>query len=263
MNKFQKRFEDPFLYAQYELELTEKYMIPRFKKAKIDLKGKKLLDIGCGWGGSTVAFQKRGCICEGFDLSNHQLNIAKKFDKNNNINFFIDDICNPKKVKGKFDIILLRDVMEYVKQPLKVLINAKALLKDNGILYITFPPWYSPYGGNQHHPKSITKFMPYVHLLPKTIFFSLLRTKKGLMFKDQDFLEEIKRIRDCKISISKFESLVKKSRLKIKEKKLFISRPAFKIRMGLPIINSGILGKIPLLNELITTGAEYFLKNDS
>ena len=260
MSKFQKRFENPFLYAKYELELTNRYIIPKFKQLGINLKGKKLLDIGCGWGGCTVGFAEQGCICQGFDLSEHQLDIAKKFDNKKKIKFFIDDICDPKETKGKFDIILLRDVMEYVKEPLKVLLNTRKLMKEDGILYVTFPPWYSPYGGNQHHPKSITKFMPYVHLLPKSIFFSLLRTKKGLMFKDNSFLEEIKRIRDCKISIGKFESLIKKSNLKTHKKTLFISRPAFKIRMGLPIIKSRIIGKIPLLNEFTTTGAEYFLK---
>lgn len=264
MNKFKKRFENPFLYAEYEFELTNKYIIPRFKELGINLKGKKLLDIGCGWGGCTVAFAKEECICQGFDLSKYQLNIGKRFArlKKTNIRFFIDDICNPKEVKSKFDVLLLRDVMEYVDNPIKTLINSKKLLRNNGILYVTFPPWYSPYGGNQHHPKSITKFMPYIHLLPKKIFFSLLKTKEGLMFKDDNFLKEINKIRKNKMSISKFELLVKKSKLKTHKKKLFMLRPAFKIRMNLPIIKMGVLGKIPILNEFITTGAEYFLKNE-
>ena len=262
MNKFKKRFENPSLYAEYEFELTNKYIIPRFKEMGIKLKGKKLLDIGCGWGGCSVAFAKQGCVCEGFDLSKHQLNIGKKFaaSKKIEIKFFIDDICNPKKTSGKFDIIFLREVIEYLDRPFQALINSKRLLKDNGYLYVTLAPWYSPYGGHQHHPKSITRFMPFVQLLPKIVYFSLLKTKEGLMFKEDKFIKEIKKVRNNKISISEFEHSIKKSRLSIYRERQYISKPAFKIRMGLPIINAGFLGNVPLLREFITTGAEYFLR---
>lgn len=262
MSKFKKRFENPFLYAEYELELADKYISPRFKSVGISLKGKRIIDVGCGWGGCSVAFAEAGCTCMGFDLSKHQIGIAKKFSiaKKKKIRFFLDDICNLKCANDRFDIVILRDVMEYVDKPLVALLNCKKLLKDNGILYVTFPPWYSPYGGNQHHPKSITKFMPYVHLLPKPIFFGLLNAKEGLMFKEDNFLKEISKIRNNKMSVSKFEKLVRKSGLKIYRKKLFLSRPAFKIRMGLPVIEAGFLGKIPILRELTTTGAEYFLR---
>ena len=69
MNRFKKRFENPILYAEYEFELANRYILPRFKEVGIKLKGKRLLDIGCGWGGCSVAFANEGYICKGFDIS--------------------------------------------------------------------------------------------------------------------------------------------------------------------------------------------------
>ncbi len=258
---FEKRFEDPFVYAEYEYKLAKDYIIPKFKEYGIDFKGKTVLDAGCGWGGCSLAFSEAKSKCMGIDVSKHQILIAKKFSKKKKakIEFHEDDICN-LKTKGKFDVIILRDVIEYVNSPLKALVSLKDMLANEGIFYITLAPWYGPYGGHQHHPDSITRYMPYSHLLPKGIFFRIVKGKKGLMSKDIGFLEEIKRIRNNKLSILNFEKLLEKVVLKILKKNLYLLRPAFKIRMGLPTINSGIFGKIPVLNEFIITGAEYFLK---
>ena len=259
--RFGKRFENSSMYAKYEYTLAKEYIIPKFGEIGINLDEKAVLDAGCGWGGCSAAFSKIGAQCTGVDISKQHIIDAKKFsqEKKAKAKFFKDDVCN-LKAKGKFDIIILRDVLEYVNDPLKALISLKSRMADGGVLYVTFAPWYSPYGGHQHHPESIARFMPYFHLLPKFIFFGILKNKKGLMSKDKGFLEEIRRIRSNKLSVSSFERMLKKADLKIFRRNLYLIRPAFKIRMGLPTINLGILSDIPILNEPLTTGVEYFLK---
>lgn len=258
--RFDKRFDEPFVYAKYEYQLAVEHIIPKFAELGIEIQGKKILDAGCGWGGSVVAFNKHRAKCTGIDLYEHQINTAKKFalEKKVKINFYTGDVCK-LKTKDIFDVILFCDVIEYVSNPEMAIYSLKNLLKDEGILYITFAPWYGPYGGHQHHPDSITRFLPYSHLLPKSIFFYLLQNKKGLMFKNKDFLEEIKRIRDNKISIHALENLVNRAKMKIFKRNLYFLRPSFKIRMSMPTINLKTFGKIPIIRELITTGAEYFL----
>ena len=257
---FAERFDNPFAYSEYEYKLARDFIIPELDCIGMNLKGKKLADVGCGFGGCSVAFAESKVKCTSFDLSKHQIEIANKFAKLKKvkIRFFIDNICN-LKTKGNFDVIIFRDVVEYVDNPIKALKSLKKMLNRRGLIYITFPPWYGPYGGHQHHPDSITRFMPFVHLLPKCIYFNMLKNKRGLMIKETNYLEEVKKISTNKISIIKFEKLIKRMGLRIFKKNLYILRPAFKIRYGTPIIRSGFFGKMPILNELITTGAEYIL----
>ena len=258
---FGKRFKYPLVYSDYEYRLAKECIIPELKQLGIDISEKKLLDAGCGFGGCSVAFAEEKAKCSAFDSSTHQIYIARKFARQRKVKvkFFIDDICNLRE-KGKFDIIVFREVIEYVRSPYRALFFLNRALKPNGFLYITFQPWYGPYGGHQHHPDSITRFIPFFHLLPKFIVFNALKNKRGLMKKGSSYVDEIKHIIKNKISIAKFDNLVRISGLRIHKKNIYLLRPAFKIRYGLPIIRSDIVPHIPIINEFITSGAEYILR---
>lgn len=258
---FERRFKDSLVYSEYEYRLAKECIIPELEQLGISISGKSMLDAGCGFGGCSVAFAEEKAKCSAFDASRHQIYIARKFAKQRNVRvkFFIDDICNLKE-KGKFDIIVFREVIEYVENLSMSLFFLNSALKPNGILYITFQPWYGPYGGHQHHPDSIARFIPFLHLLPKFMMFNVLKNKRGLMKKESSYLEEIKHIGKNKISIAKFEKLIRTAGLRIYKKNIYFLRPAFKIRYGLPIIRSGIMAHIPIINEFITSGAEYILR---
>ena len=254
------RWSSDFSYAGYEYKLTNESVIPLLKYWNLSLRNKKLLDIGCGLGGTTVSFAEHGCNCVGIDINERSIKFAAEFAKKRNvtINFFKEDICNPKILKeNEFDIAILMDVIEHVYDPKRALANIFRLLNEKGLAYVSFPPYYSPFGGHQHDPSSITRLMPYVHLLPKNVYFEMLP-------KQESYRKLVETVTANKISIFKFEKLVDSSNFKILRKELYLMRPSYRARYGVPAVKIGIISRIPFVREFMTSGGSYLLmKNDA
>jgi hypothetical protein len=62
-----------------------------------------------------------------------------------------------------------------------------------------------------------------------------------------------------KMGIAKFEEYVRESGLKILKKKLYLISPNH-IRFGLTPVSAGVVGEIPLLQELLVSGVVYLLQ---
>ncbi|WP_394700746.1 methyltransferase domain-containing protein [uncultured Methanobacterium sp.] len=100
----------------------------------IDLKGKTVLDVGCGYGQNLINFQKLGATVNGIDLDEESIKFIK-----NELNIENTKNCDLKSVDGTYDIILLNDFIEHPLNPLDELIKAEQLLNKNGILTIWTP----------------------------------------------------------------------------------------------------------------------------
>ncbi len=48
-----------------------------------NIKGKKVLELGCGGGQCSIFLSKKGAICKGVDISKKQISFAKKLAKKN------------------------------------------------------------------------------------------------------------------------------------------------------------------------------------
>lgn len=96
-----------------------------------------ILDVGCGTGELAELVKKRGCRIYGVDSSEE----AVKKAKNRFIDIIQNDIetINSLPWEERFDIIILADVLEHLKNPLNVLIKLKEYLKDNGKFLISLP----------------------------------------------------------------------------------------------------------------------------
>ncbi|WP_456471826.1 HemK2/MTQ2 family protein methyltransferase [Methanocaldococcus sp.] len=75
-------------------------------KNLVDVKNKRVLDVGTGTGILAIEAYKRGGIVEGIDINPKAIELAKKNAKLNNVNvkFYLSDLFS--NVKGKFDVIL-------------------------------------------------------------------------------------------------------------------------------------------------------------
>ena len=75
-------------YFEYQCRLAKEYYIPLLKKSNVDLKNKKILDVGCGDGGFISAFTIHSNSLNGIEI--------KEFDwpENSGVNFIVGDRYN-------------------------------------------------------------------------------------------------------------------------------------------------------------------------
>ena len=125
-----------------------KNIIKVFKKYFNNLKDKKVLDIGCGYGAIAMEFAKYFKEVHAIDIGKKEISIARKRakDKNiKNIKFFVDNALDIKTTQDKFDVIHLSGVFEWLRagnpnltaeeaQEL-FLKKIKKFMKEDAILY--------------------------------------------------------------------------------------------------------------------------------
>lgn len=110
------------------------------------LRGKKILEIGCGGAQCGISMAKKGAKVTGIDISNEQLKFAKKLAEKNKVNltFYQGDIVNLKKIKSNSqDLVFTAWALHYVDNLEKCFKEVHRVLKKNGIFVFSTPhPFY-------------------------------------------------------------------------------------------------------------------------
>lgn len=111
-----------------------------------NLRGKKVLDIGCGSGIFMIDFVKRGASVVGIDYSQKMLDLAKKQLEEHKVNYLKYKLIKAEAThlpfeKEKFDIVLATGLADYLslKQNKLFVSEAARVLKENGIIICGFP----------------------------------------------------------------------------------------------------------------------------
>ncbi|MDQ7818496.1 MAG: class I SAM-dependent methyltransferase [Melioribacteraceae bacterium] len=235
-------------------DYTEKYLIPYFQKKIHNFHKLKVLEIGCAEGGLLEVLRNLGMDATGIELSPERIEIAKAI--NPQLKIIAGDITDeklPDLIGEKFDLIIMREVIEHVSNKYTAFDNLDILLNDKGYLFISFPPKYSPFAGHQQIAGSFLKAVPYLHLLPKLI---LNPVAKSLSEKD-DYVEEIKLHYSTGMQIAKFETLCRLKNFVPVKKELFLFRPIYGYRYGLPKLK---MPDIRFFREFYTFGYETLLR---
>lgn len=104
--------------------------------------GARVLDAGCACGDLGMALNKyKNCDMYGLEYNDGSANIAKATGAYRDVkkcdldNFNPADLCE----FGKFDFIVLGDVLEHLRDPYVALEKLKTLLAQNGALVISIP----------------------------------------------------------------------------------------------------------------------------
>jgi SAM-dependent methyltransferase len=122
------------------------------------LRGRTVLDYGCGFGGDTIEIAKRGAArVLGVDIVPQALAVAVQAAKRANV---AERCVFQTTATESVDAIICIDCFEHFADPAAVLQTMADRLQPEGIAYISFgPPWFHPYGG---HSFSV---FPWAHLL--------------------------------------------------------------------------------------------------
>ena len=121
---------------------------PNEKHLKLigNVKGKKVLEIGCGGAQCSIAFAKQGAKVSAIDISTEQLKFAKALAEKNKvkINFYQGDIKSLKQIKSNSqDIVFSAFALLYVDNLSKCFKEVKRVLKKKGLFVFSLDhPFY-------------------------------------------------------------------------------------------------------------------------
>jgi ubiquinone/menaquinone biosynthesis C-methylase UbiE len=109
--------------------------VPNMVRAIGKIKGKKLLDIGCGAGVHIEQYQKLGAKCFGIDISETLIELAKK--RCPKVEFKIGSMTRLPYTNGYFDIATASLSIDYLKDLKKVFQEVNRVLKKGGMFYFS------------------------------------------------------------------------------------------------------------------------------
>jgi SAM-dependent methyltransferase len=249
-------------YRRYQVRLATEYLLPVLRQWGVTPRGRNVLEVGCGDGGCAAAFERAGARVTATDLDARLVGIAAELNHREGLQMMtaVGDVLDPHCPgfeRGPFDLVLLRDVVEHLEDLPRALDHLQRHLEPGGLLFVVFPPYYSPFGAHQQilprrRPLPWNK-LPWLQLLPEGLF---LRLVAG----DSAHHREVARLSGIRLTLSRFRSQVDASGWRIRQQRLYLLRPTFRLRYGLPVVPAGILGDIPGLRELVVTGAYFLLE---
>lgn len=255
------RHTDRERYFREQALTTAKHVIPFIKNILPVSSSISVLEIGCGEGGNLLPFLEAGCgRITGIDLSEAKINNARRFYSGipggERVEFIQADIYDSESM-GRFDLVMMRDVLEHIHDQERFLSFVKRFLNQTGILFIAFPPWNNPFGGHQQMCDSrILSVLPWIHLLPRILYRGLLKISGENDLKTEALLE----IKDTGINLGRFERVIKKEGFLTLKKSLWFINPNFEIKFGLrPRKLPQVVGAIPFLRNFITTTGYYII----
>lgn len=254
----QKRHKNKQQYFIEQGLTTNKFVVP-FVSELVQINSKtSVLEIGCGEAGNLKPFLDLGCKAAGIDISCHRIELANEFYKNHknreNLQLICSDIYDVTP-ENKFDIIIMRDVIEHIPNQEKFMGFAKKFLKNDGKFFLAFPPWQNPFGGHQQLCKNkILSKLPWFHLFPKGIYRFIL-----IAFRETPgTIDTLLEIKDTGISIERFERILLKENYKIDKRVFYFINPNYETKFGLkPRKLSGLISVIPWIHNFFTTAMYY------
>lgn len=251
-------------YFNMQYQVTREHIIPFIRQFKPDVKWERVLEIGCAEAGVLKAFLEEGAFCTGIELAEHRIALAEQYHAqaiaegriefvNRNI-FDIDPIHD---LGGKFDLVILKDVIEHIPGQAAFMAQLPLFLRDGGMIVFAFPPWQMPYGGHQQICKNkwLSK-LPYYHLLPSFLYRGLLK----LGGEDQLRIDDLMEVKSTGISIERFERCVRINKMTIVGKQHYLINPIYQYKFGTrPRRQSKLISSLPWLRNFLTTGVYYLV----
>jgi SAM-dependent methyltransferase len=143
-----KTHEDYVEFQRYQAEKVYKDIQKYLKVPKESF----VIDLGCGTGGYRDYFAEKYKEVVGVDMTEDADHVSSA-----------EDYTSQKKA----DFIFCSSVIEHIEKPEALMESIRRNLKIGGSLYLSFPPFYSLFGGHKVKP---------FHYLPEMIAVRIAKT---------------------------------------------------------------------------------------
>lgn len=139
----QNIYDDEIFYkGYYELRNLKKGVnandlieIPNFRKLVPNVTGKRILDLGCGYGENSKCFKELGAsYVLGIDISNHMIDEAVNKNSAQGVCYKVMSMEDISDINEKFDIVISSLAFHYVENFKKLIRDINNLLVDGGTL---------------------------------------------------------------------------------------------------------------------------------
>jgi len=121
--------------AYQEFEVDESGLPDRKIDGGKTLKGKRILSVGCGTG-QDIYFLTRDNEVYGIDSSETAVTLARRYG----VRAKVGDLEKPLDFKdGEFDVIVCKDILEHLDNPLQLMKEIYRLLREDGYLVVNVP----------------------------------------------------------------------------------------------------------------------------
>ena len=152
-------------YWQWEYRWG-KQLIKEYLEPAGDLARKRVLDIGCGLGGKTVAYGEAGArAIFGVDISLDHILASERFVREKprayRWGFLASDAADLPLPDRAFDTVIANDTMEHFAEPEAALAEMVRVTRVKGAIWVFFTPHFSPLGSHLYD----YIYIPWCHLL--------------------------------------------------------------------------------------------------
>jgi SAM-dependent methyltransferase len=209
--------------AQWTPSTALRDLIDAFPGFKALIRGRRVLDYGCGDGFQAVAMAEAGAVqVLGVDTEPRRLQHARRLARG------LTNVAFATEVKGTFNVAISLNSFEHFKDPETSLDELARATGPGGIILITFgSPWLSPYGSHMN----FFTHVPWVNVLfsERTVF------EVRRLYRNDSSRSYVPAVN--KMTIARFERIIAKSGLRVVSLK-------YKAVRNLPI-----LAHIPCVRE--------------
>ena len=133
-------FDNPSFFSKY-MELRQDYNHndllehPQMERLCPSLKGKRVIDLGCGYGSYAKSFIEKGASYYlGIDASENMIRKAESENEGDDIEYRVMNLDDLGSIEGNFDLAYSSLVFHYIEDFDKLLRNVHSILNDGGIL---------------------------------------------------------------------------------------------------------------------------------
>ncbi len=235
--------------AHYTLENCLDFPLKTVPDLIERIRGRLVLDFGCGPGWQAVAMKKLGAAeVWGVDIVDSHLEHARALAESAGVPVnFVKAV--PEKLKAAFDVVLSISAFEHFADPEAMLGLMRSFVNPTGQIIITWAePWYSHSGS---HIGNFTRIPGTNHAIP---WCNLLFSDKAMLTLRSRFrTDRPERIEDIegglnRMTVARFEAIMRESGMRIERLQ---AHPT----LGLPVVS-----RIPVVRELLTSAATCILR---